>query len=446
MTEPTPAAPRVEAEPPKSLWRNGDFLSFWVGETVSLYGAQITVLALPLTALYTFKATPEEVGILRFLWLVPYLLFAMLFGALIDRAKRKPVMLGANLARLVLIGLIPVLAWSQMLSIAPLYVIAFLAGTASVLFDLSWMSLVPTLIRDRRLMVEANSKLGVTASSAEAAGPGLAGVLVSALTAPVAMAVDALSYVVSLVSLLLIRTPEPRVERPPTRDLRAELAEGLRWVFGNRHLRAIALVGSSCNFFTIGVSTMFVVYAVRERDIGPALLGFILSLAAVGGILGATITRPMLRWLPLGKGYQLSVGVIFLGPLLIPLAPESTPIAAAMFVCAFLLTYTGLGTANVLIMSLRQNLTPNRLMGRMNAAMRTTMFGGGALGGPIAGLLAGWLGLGPALWVLGLASAAMLIPIAASPVGKLKQMPTRPEDEPAVTPDTGAPDRVDASS
>jgi MFS family permease len=428
MSEPAPTVEPVDAEPPKSLWHNGDFVKFWFGETVSLYGAQITTLALPLTALYTFNATPEEVGLLRFLWLVPYLLFALLFGAFIDRVRRRPVMLGANLARLVLIGLVPVLAWSGVLSIGPLFAIAFLAGTASVLFDLSWMSLVPALVRDRRLMVEANSKLGVSASSADAAGPGLAGVLVNALTAPVAMAVNAVTYLVSLVSLLLIRTPEPEVERPPSRNLRAELAEGLKWVFGNRYMRAIALVGSSCNFFTIGVSTMFVVYAVRDRGISAALLGLILSVAAAGGILGAAITKPMLRWLPLGTGYQLSVGVIFLGPLLIPLAPESIPVAAVMFVCAFLLGYVGLGTANVLIMSLRQNLTPNRLMGRMNAGMRTTMFGGGALGGPVAGALAGWLGLHTALWILAIASAAMLIPIAASPVGKLKEMPTRPDE------------------
>lgn len=432
MTEATPALEEVEAGPPESLWRNGDFLKFWAGETVSLYGSQVTLLALPLTALYSFDATAEEVGILRFLWLAPYLLFAMLFGALIDRTTRKPIMVGANLARMVLIAVVPVLAWSGTLTMAPLYVIAFLAGTASVLFDLSWMSVVPVLVRDRRSMVEANSKLGVTASSAEAAGPGLGGALVGAMTAPGAMVADALSYLVSLVSLLLIRTAEPEVEKPPKRNLRAEMAEGMRWVFGNRYMRAIALVGSSCNFFTIGVSTMFVVYAVRDRDIGPTLLGLILSLAAVGGILGATVTRPMLRWLTLGKGYQASVGMIFVSPLLIPLAPGSTPVAAAMFVGAFLLTYTGLGTSNVLIMSLRQNLTPNRLMGRMNAAMRTTMFGGGALGGPVAGALAGWLGLHTALWVLAIASAAIVVPIATSPVGRLKEMPTRPE-EPADT-------------
>jgi MFS family permease len=413
--------------PTRSLWHNGDFLKFWAGETVSLYGSQVTILALPLTAIYVFHATPEQVGLLRFLQLVPFLAFAMLFGALIDRSRRKPIMLAANLARMILIGLVPILAWVGLLRIEPLYVIAFLAGLASVFFDLSWMAFVPVLIKDRRLMVEANSKLGITSSSSEAAGPGLAGVLISAFTAPFAMAVDAVSYLASLVALLLIRTPEPAIETPPSgRHLRKELVEGLRWVFGNRYLRAIALVGVFCNFFTIAVSTMFIVYAV-DRGISAALLGLILSLAAIGGILGAVAARPLLRWVRLGTAYRIALSSIFIGPVLIPLAPTSKPVAATLFVCSFLFVYTGLGVANVLVQSLRQNLTPNSLMGRMGAAMRMALFGGGAVGGPLAGAFATWWGLHTALWVLALASVAMLFPLMASPVGRLREMPTEPE-------------------
>ncbi|HEX4704879.1 MAG TPA: MFS transporter [Pseudonocardiaceae bacterium] len=441
MTDSTPApsgtqaapepTPSVDEAPLKSLWHNSEFLKFWTGETVSLYGSQVTLLALPLTAIYVFHATPEQVGLLRFLQLVPFLAFAMLFGALIDRMRRKPVMMAANLARMLLIGLVPVLAWTNVLRIEPLYVIAFLAGVATVFFDLSWMAFVPTMIRDRRLMVEANAKLGITSSSADAAGPGVAGLLVSAFTAPFAMAVDAVSYLASLTALFLIKTPEPRVEKPGGRHLRKELMVGLRFVFGNRHLRAIAIVGVFCNFFTIGVSTMFIVYAVRDRGVSAALLGVILSLGAVGGILGAVAARPVLRWLPLGAGYRLALGMIFIGPLLIPLAPTSKPVAVTLFVCSFLFVYAGLGVANVLVQSLRQNLTPHSLMGRMGAAMRMSLFGGGALGGPVAGAIATWWGLHTALWVLGLASAAMLVPLMASPVGRLREMPT---EEPELPP------------
>ncbi|MFD0382289.1 MFS transporter [Streptomyces stramineus] len=192
------------------MWRNGDFLRFWLGETLSLLGTQVTNLALPLTAIVAFDATDEQVGVLRFLQLVPYLGLALVFGVWVDRARRRRIMLGANLVRAVLLALVPVLYWTDTLSLASLLVIACAVGVASVLFDVSWMSYVPTLVRDPRHYVEAGAKMGMSSSAADVAGPGLAGVLIGALTAPVALIVDAFSYLVSLISLLLIRTPEPR--------------------------------------------------------------------------------------------------------------------------------------------------------------------------------------------------------------------------------------------
>jgi MFS family permease len=424
-----PPKPGAGDTPPRSLWHNRDFVTFWTGETLSLFGSQVTILALPLTAIYVFHATPDQIGLLRFLQLVPFLAFGMVIGALIDRTRRKPVMIAANLARMILIGLVPTLAWLGVLNIEPLYAIAFLAGTAAVFFDLSWMAFVPTLIRDRRLMVEANTKLGVTASAADAGGPGLAGVLVSLLTAPYTMAVDAVSYLASLAALVLVRTPEPPVATTSSqRRLWRELLDGLRFVFGNRYLRAIALVGVGCNFFIVGVSSMFILYAVQNARLSAAVLGLVLSLGAIGGIVGAVLAQPLLRWVTPGTGYRVALSTIFLGPLLIPIAPATTTLALVLFVCSFLLAETGLGVANVLVQSLRQNLTPNSLLGRMGAGMRTFLFGGGALAGPVAGALATWLGLHTALWILGVASSAMLIPVMLSPVGRLREMPTGPDD------------------
>ncbi|MDI5981236.1 MFS transporter [Amycolatopsis magusensis] len=427
MTDSPPEAV-PETAPPKSLWHNGDFLKFWTGETISLYGSQISMLALPLTAIYVFDATAEEIGWLRFLQLAPFLAFAMLFGALVDRMRRKPVMVASNLVRMVLIGLVPALAWAGMLEIGPLFVIAFLIGVASVFFDLSWMAYLPVLIRDRRLMVEANAKLGITASSSDAAGPSVAGVLVSVFTAPFAMLIDAISYLASLVALVAIKAKEPEVVPPAEgRHLRRELVDGLRFVFGHRMLRAIAVVGVFVNFSITGVSAMFLVYAVRDRGISAVLLGVIMSIAAIGGIFGSLAAPPLLRRLPVGACYRLALGLIFIAPLLIPVAPAAQAGAVVFFVGSFLLVSTGLGISNVLVQSLRQNLTPNSLMGRMSAAMRMALFGGGAIGGPVAGLLATWWGLHTALWVLAIASVAMLFPLMASPVGRLKEMPTQPD-------------------
>src|SRR6266446_20283 len=179
--EATGPAARVASGPSPStrrasLWQNRDFVQFWSGETLSLYGTQITILALPLTAVLVFHAGARELGLLRFLELLPYPAFSLLFGVWVDRSRRRPLMLGANFARMILLALVPILAAAGQLNLVSLMVITFAVGAASVLFDVSWMSYVPTLIRDRRYLVEANTKLGITASSADVAGPGLAGV------------------------------------------------------------------------------------------------------------------------------------------------------------------------------------------------------------------------------------------------------------------------------
>ncbi|MGC7094454.1 MFS transporter [Amycolatopsis lurida] len=431
MTDsPAKAVPDTGEAPVRSLWHNADFLKFWTGETISLYGSQISMLALPLTAIYVFDATAEEIGWLRFLQLAPFLAFAMLFGALVDRMRRKPVMVASNAVRMVLIGLVPALAWAGMLDIGPLFVIAFLIGVASVFFDLSWMAYLPVLIKDRRLMVEANAKLGITASSSDAAGPSVAGVLVSVFTAPFAMLIDAISYLASLAALLMIKAKEPKVEPPAAgRHLWRELVEGLRFVFGHRHLRAIAVVGVFVNFSITGVSAMFIVYAVRDRAISAVLLGVIFSLAAIGGIIGSIAAPPLLKRVPVGAAYRLALSLIFVAPVLIPLAPSARTAAIVFFVGSFLLVSIGLGISNVLVQSLRQNLTPNSLMGRMSAAMRMALFGGGAIGGPVAGAIATWWDLRTALWFLSVLSVVMLIPLMLSPVGRLRTMPTTPPED-----------------
>lgn len=423
-------APSPETQPGSdgaqgvTLWRNADFLKFWFGETLSLYGTQVTTLAAPLTAVLLFDVSPEQLGLLRFAQLVPYLVFALPFGVWVDRVRRRPIMLAANSARMILIGLVPILAATGHLRLTPLFIITFGAGVASVLFDVSWMSYVPTLVKAPRYLLEANAKLAVTSSSADTAGPGLAGVLVSTLGAPIAMAVDAFSYLASLISLLLIRTPEPAPAAPATRRrLIPELAEGLRWVFGNSYLRALAVVGAFCNFVTMATSSMFLLYAIRDRSIGPATLGLILSVGAVGGIVGSLIAGRVVRRFRLGSVYRVSVASVFLSPVLIPLAGGPAALAAVLFTGSFFLVYLGLSVSNIIIISLRQTVTPHALMGRMNAAMRTLMFGGGSIGGPAAGLLAGVIGLHEALWVIAIGSAAMLVPILLSPVGRLREMP-----------------------
>jgi Na+/melibiose symporter-like transporter len=294
------------------------------------------------------------------------------------------------------------------------------------------MSYVPTLVKNPKHYVEANAKIGVTSSSADVAGPGIAGALVGLLTAPVALVVDAFSYLISLGTLLMIRTKEARPEPPAQRrTLWPELIDGLCWVFGDRILRPLALVAPFCNFSLVTVWTMFLLYGTRDVGLNPATLGVILSVASVGGLVGAALSTRIIKRYRLGLVYAVSMSAIFLGPALIPLAREAKPVMVGFFVTSFFVSYLGLGVAGVVMISLRQTCTPRSLMGRMNAAFRTMLFGGGALGGLFAGVLAGAIGARSALTVAAIGSAVIVVGLIISPVSRLRELPPHAEERPA---------------
>jgi MFS family permease len=407
----------------KSLWHNGDFLKFWVGETVSLLGTQVTILALPLTAIYSLDATDTQVGVLRFVQLAPYLGLALLLGIWVDRVRRRQVMLWTNIARMALIGLIPLLHVLDLLSMPALLVIACFIGVASVLFDLSWMSYVPTLVKKPEHYVEASAKMGISSSTADVAGPGIAGLVVAWLTAPVALAVQTGTYLVSVISLLLIRTEEPKPPRPEQRHAFRELKEGVVWVFGKPLLRWLAIIGFCCNFSMITTWTMFLLYGTRTLGLDSTTLGLIFGTASVGGLIGAIVSRRVVGRFPIGPTYFIAQSGLLLGPLLIVLAGGPQPVMIGMFIASFFTTYLGLGIAGVIIVSVRQTLTPQSMMGRMTASFRTLLFGGGALGGLVAGLLADGIGARNALVVAAIGSAFVVVGLIISPVSRLREMP-----------------------
>lgn len=409
--------------PVKSLWHNRDFLKFWVGETVSLLGTQVTNLALPLTAIYAFNASDEQVGFLRFLQLVPYIGFALLFGVWVDRVRRRNVMLATNLFRAVLIALIPVLHWLDVLNMPVLLVIACVLGTASCLFDVSWMPFVPTLVKDSRNYVEANAKMGISQSVSDVAGPGMAGVLVAALTAPVALIANAGSYLFSTVMLLLVRTREAVPEPPAKRHVLAELRDGLEWVFRKPILRWLAVVGFCCNFSMITVWTMFLLYGTHDLHLSSSTLGVIFGTASVGGLIGAMLSRKVVSRFPIGRVYFVAQTALLLGPMVIVLAAGPKLVVIGMVTLSFFTSYLGLGIANVIIVSLRQTTTPQSMMSRMTACFRTLLFGGGALGGLTAGLLSGGIGNRNALIVAAVFSAAVVVALVKSPVSRLRELP-----------------------
>jgi MFS family permease len=390
-------------------------------------GTQVTNLALPLTAIYAFGASEDQVGVLRFLQLVPYIGLALLFGVWVDRVSRRAVMLYSNLVRMVLVGLVPLMYELHMLNMGLLMVIACVLGIASVLFDVSWMPFVPVLVKHPKYYVEANAKMGISQSSTDVAGPGFAGLLVAAVSAPIALVVDAVSYLISAVTLMQIHIHEPRTP-VAERHVLTELRDGLRWVFGNSILRWLAFIGFCCNFSMITVWTMFLLYGTKDLHLGSSTLGGIFAMASIGGLIGAMLSRRVLARFPLGRVYLIAQSGLLLGPIFIVLASGPRIAMVAVFILSFFTTYLGLGIAGVIVVSVRQTTTPVSMMGRMTACFRMLLFGGGALGGLNAGLLSGAVGARHAIAIAATASALVVIGLVLSPVSRLRELPPAVEE------------------
>jgi predicted MFS family arabinose efflux permease len=414
------------------LWRHRPFMLFWGGETVSMFGTQVTLLALPLTAVMLLGATATQLSLVRFLETAPYLLFTLIFGAWVDRLRRRPVLIVANAARCLLIGTIPALVLFDLLTLPALAAIAFGAGIFTVLFDVAWAAYTPTLVHSEDL-VEANGKMMTSYASAEVAGPGLAGVLIQWLSAPLALIADAASYLVAMITLLLIRAPEPRPEVPSDSHLLREIGQGLRLVMGDAYLRAIAVMSGLWNFFYLIASTIFLLYAVRERDLSPATLGIILAVGACGGLIGAAISTRLARRGRFGPVLGVAFTFGCASWFLLPAAQGSQAVVSVIYGVAFFSVHIGLGLWGVLTLSLRQAITPAWLQGRVSATMRLISYGLGTLGALTAGVLGLTFGLRPTLWIAAAGFAAILaVTLLATPLPKVRFLPTAAEAEEVV--------------
>lgn len=417
------------ARPARTLWRHRDFMLFWSGESVSMFGTQVTVLALPLTAVLALHATPTQLGLVRFSETFPFVLCTLLFGAWADRVRRKPLLILANAARAVLIGLVPLLAALHLLGLSALAAIAFAVGIFTVLFEVSWLAYVPGLVKPGEL-VEANGRMATSSAAAEVAGPGLGGALVQLVTAPLALLADALSYVVALAALLLIRAPEPHTTARRETRLTREIGEGLRATFGNRYLRAIALMSGLWNLLSNIAQTVFLLYAVRELGLGAGALGGIFAVAAIGGLIGSAVST---RLGQRGRfGPMLGIAFTFgcLPWVLLPAVRGPQSLEVLAFTLADFLVQVGLGLWGVLALSLRQAITPPRLLGRVAASLRLLSYGLGALGMLLSGVLATLLGLRPTLWLAaGGFLLILLITLLATPLPHVRSIPSSAADE-----------------
>lgn len=403
------------------LWRQPDFMKLWVGETISVFGSQVTALALPLTAVVVLNSTPTEMGLLGAIEFAPFLFLSLFAGVWVDRLRRRPVLISADIGRAILLGSIPVASALNILNIWYLYVIGLLTGIMTVFFDVAYQSYLPSLV-EREQLVEGNGKLEVSRSVAQIAGPGVAGVLVQLITAPFAIAIDAISFLFSAFFVGIIRKSEPVEARPQKHNsIWVEIGEGLKVVLGNHLLRSIAGCTSTSNLFGNILMAISTLYIIRELKIEPAVLGLIYSVSSVGALLGAVLAGRTARRVGVGPTIVWSALIGGLSFLFVPLASGS--IAIPLLIAGQFIGSMAGTIYNITQVSLRQAVTPHRIQGRMNASIRFMVWGTIPLGSLAGGFLGSAIGLRPTLMVAAVGSLLSFLWVLFSPVRTLQEQP-----------------------
>jgi MFS family permease len=401
-----------------------EFRKLWVGQAISLLGTEITLLALPLTAVLLLEATPPQMGILSAIALVPYFLMSLFVGVWVDRAQRRPFLIAADIGRALLLGSIPFAALIDLLSIGQLYVVGFLVGILNVFFGVAYQSYLPSLVR-RDQLAEANGRLAMSATATAATGPGIAGALVGLLTAPVAVAVDALSYVASALFVSCIRATELAPERSGDRiGTRVEIVDGLRAVVERPVLRALVGAWAVYEVSSSLIDAVLVLYETRELGIPPAVLGVLLTAGSVSAFLGAAVTGRVARLVGLGPSIGLAFLLLAVDGLLIALADVFRSAAIPLILAAEVVAGLGIAVSGVNQTSLRQALIPDRLRGRVNASFMFLTTGVRPVGALLGGFLGESIGLQAIFLVgaLGMLAAAAVIFI--SPVRSVRRLST----------------------
>jgi MFS family permease len=375
--------------PRRSLWRHADFLKLWTGQTISELGSRITRDGVPMAAVLVLGAAPAQMGFLTAVSAASTLVFGLIAGVLVDRVRRRPIMISADIARAALLATIPLAAIAHRLTMAQLYAVAALTGFCTVFFDVAYQSYMPSLVGKENLL-EGNSKLATSSAIAEIAGPGLTGVLVQLITAPIAILFDAISFLFSAACVSFIRKPEPGHER--TGDLPHPIA-GLRFVFHHPVLRPIAGFMITLFFFVGMIGPLYVLYAIRDLHIDPARIGLVISVGGIGAMIGSTLAPRISRKFGIGRALLIGTLGMAAGNSLIPMAHGTLPMVLSFLVIQQLVGDTSLSVFFINELTLRQSVTPNEVLGRVNAAMQLASRGVYPIGALFCGVITGAVGV-----------------------------------------------------
>lgn len=404
----------------ESLWKHGDFLRLWAAQTTSAAGDQFTGLAIPLIAVLTLHATAGQMGILTAVGRAPYLLISLFAGVWVDRLPRRPILMVADVGRALLLLTIPLAAFAGVMNMPQLYAVALFVGLLSVFFDISYQAILPALISGKQLM-EGNSKLEATRSVASLAGPSAAGFVIQFLSAPLAIILDSLSFLVSAGIIGTIRRRETHTDAPGKPPMLEAVREGLSVVFGNRLLASIAGCTGTVNFSFAAVIALYVLFATRDLGLSPSKIGIIFSVGNVSGLVGALIAGRL--GARLGIGRVIVASGFLIGASWLPLVLARPKTAFPLLVLAGTLSSFSIPVYNINQVSLRQAITPQRLQGRMNATMRFLVMGTMPLGGLVGGALGDVLPLRQAIATAAATGMLGFLWVLLSPVRGLRAIP-----------------------
>jgi MFS family permease len=416
-------APQRLLRVPAAL-REREFRRFWAGETISLFGDQITQIALPLVGVLALDASAAEMGYLGAALLVPNLLFSLHAGAWVDRrGRRRQMMVLTSVGRAAVLATIPIAYALGALTLMHLYVASFLIGTLSVLFYVSYSTLFVSLVPRERYL-EASSLLNGSRAFSYVAGPSVGGVLVQVLSAPGALVADAFSFVVSALTMHSISPEEPPTEKAG----RGHVKAGMRYIWGSPIVRAKLLSTATINFFNFVFWALFILYATRTLDVGPGLLGLILGAASIGGVIGSLVTGRLSRRFGVGPVFVVGTVLFPLPLVLVPLA-EGQPrwvVLACLFGAEF---GSGFG---VMLLDISANaittaLVPDRLRARVSGAYMVVNYGVRPIGALAGGALGTWIGLRPTLWIATVGALAGVLWLLPSPIPHLRELPEADE-------------------
>lgn len=425
MTSDAPPGSTERAEPPAStaLWRHHDFRSLWAGETISQVGTQLSGIALPVLAVEVLGAGEGQMGVLTACETLAFLLVGLPAGVWVDRWRKRRVLVANDLVRAALYGSIPVAWWLDVLTLTQLFVVAVLFGVCTVFFDVAYQSYLPHLVQGEQMVV-GNSRLQASESVAQVAGPAVGGLLLRAVSAPVLLGLDAVSFLGSAFFVSRIRKVETPPARHERRPLLTEMAEGLRFVLRHPLLRRVVSCTSLSNFFGAMNGALFALFVLRDLDLDATTLGLVFSASAVGGLAGALATGWLTRVIGEGRTIPVSALLCAAPGALTPLAVlVEGPWRIGFLVAGGALFFGAVVVYNITQVSFRQRVCPPALLGRMNASVRFIVWGVQPVGALAGGALGAAVGILPVLWLSVAGSVLAALPVVFSPLIRMREMP-----------------------